>query len=237
MTRKELREREFLKAQLLSLGNDIDVDTQDGRWTNDDVQQLIHLLMEGEDQKLKEALATRQSGIRLKGKTPHVGVEKHIPDVNDFMTGALPPRQGSVLHGDSDFEPAAEEIDDHTVCIDTLPRLYQSMPYYVVTVKVLKTMGLFNSPIVCEMLPNDFMTTIKGLKRAWDEANAVQPDEDEDLDVYLLDAILKRGGLVRDGEWRVVYPSDIKPQNGEEGDPEFWKELRGLGWGNGESCR
>ncbi len=230
MTRRELREREFLKAQLLSLGNDIDVDTQDERWTNDDLQQLIDIFMEGEDQKLKETPATRQSGARLKGKTPNVGIEKHVPDVNDFMTGALPPRRGSDSGEDSDFELAAEEIDDATVCVDTLPRLYRSMPYYVVTVKVLKTMGLFNNPIVCEMLPRNFMTTIKGLKRAWDEANAAQPDEDEDLDVYLLDAMLKRGGIVRDGAWRVVYPSDIRPQNGEEGDPQFWRELRGLGW-------
>ena len=230
MTRKELREREFMKAQLLSLGNDIDVDTQGERWTNDDIQQLIDLLIEEEDLNFKEALARRRGGVRVKGKTPHVRIEKHIRDVNDSMTGALPPRRASDSEDEPDFDSASEDIDDPTVCIDTLPRLYRSMPYYMVSVKVLKTMGLFNDPVVYEMLSRDFMTTIKGLKRAWDEANTAQPDEEEDLDVYLLDAMLKRGGLVRDAEWRVVYPSDIKPQNGEEGDPEFWKELRGLGW-------
>ena len=230
MIRKDVREREFLKAQFLSLGNEIDGDIQDERWTNDAIQKLIDLLIEEEDPQSKAALARRRGSNRLTEKTPHVGSEKHIPDLNDSMSGALPPRRGSDSEDESDFDSAREDIDDPTVCIDTLPRLYRSMPYYVVTVKVLKTMGLFESPVVCEMLPKDFMTTIKGLKRAWDEANATQPDEEEDLDMYLLDAMLKRGGLVRDGEWRVVYPSDIKPQNGEEGDPEFWKELRRLGW-------
>ncbi|KAF7510984.1 hypothetical protein GJ744_005530 [Endocarpon pusillum] len=230
MTRKDFREREFMKAQLLSLGNDIDVDTPDGRWTNNDIQQLIEILIEEQDRNFKEAPGRRRGGVRVKRKTPHVRIEKHIRDVNDSMTGALPPRRDSKSEDEPAFDLTREDIDDATVCLDTLPRLYRSMPHYMVSVKVLKTMGLFNDPVIYEMLPRDFMTTIKGLKRAWDEANAAQPDEEEDLDVYLLDAMLKRGGLVRDAEWRVVYPSDIKPLNGEDGDPDFWKELRGLAW-------
>lgn len=72
---------------------------------------------------------------------------------------------------------------------------------------------------------------MKGLKRAWDEANAAQPDAGEDMDEYLFEGVLKRGGLVENAYWGPVrYPCHIVPPNGEGGDPEFWREIREMDW-------
>lgn len=121
--------------------------------------------------------------------------------------------------------------------MNTLPRLYRSMPHYMISVKVLRTLNLFNDPRAYEALPASFFTTVKGLKRAWDEADAAVPDAEVDLDLALFEAMLKRGGLVENAYWGVKYPADIVPLKGVEGDEVFWKEIRELGWGGEEEGR
>jgi hypothetical protein len=83
-------------------------------------------------------------------------------------------------------------------------------------------MNLFKNPAISNSLPRDFYTTVKGLKQAWDEANAAVPDVNEDLDATLLEAVRRRGGVVVITYARMAYPGDIVPLEGVEGDVEFW---------------
>lgn len=229
LTPKKREERDLTLTQIRSLGNEFDADALFGTWTNAELQELLELMIVGESGKAKEAEKRKSGRGKVNGEGevgPSVTVATHIPGDNDLMSGVLPPRRHSDSE-DSDFESTPEEIDDPTVSIDTLPRLYRSMPNYMVSVKTLKTMNLFKSPAVYETLPKDFFTTIKGLKRAWDEANAKLPDAADDMDGCLLEAVLKRGGIVENAFSKVAYPRDITPQNGSHGDPDFWDEIWG----------
>jgi hypothetical protein len=226
LTPAKSEERELLKAQILSVGFDLNDDPAVLKWNNTELQELFDAIVAAQD----GTLFGEQEWEEPKEEIGRIlRVKKHKRGVNDLMSGALPPRRPS--------EPknsAPEEFDDPTVSIDTLPRLYRSMPHYMISVKILRTLNLFTNPVIYELLASDFFTTVKGLKRAWDEANAQQLDATDDMDEYLFEAVLKRGGLVENAYWSVKYPCDIVAQNGEEADPEFWKEIREMDWSVGE---
>ena len=225
----KLERRELLTAQIYPLGFGLSQDPTFADWSNVELGGLRKALLgalskrSGEDDEDDEDddCDDEKEG---EGVTSGVTSGRHVPGVNDFMTGALPPRQ-TPKSKDSDIA----ELDDATVSLATLPHLYRSMPHYMVSVDVLKTFNLFLNPTTCNNLPENFFTTIKGLKRAWEEADAKLPDATEDMDQRLLEAIRKRGGPVEDPYWSVKYPSDIIPQIGEQWDVEFWREIRNVG--------
>lgn len=218
-------ERQVLETQLHSLGFDFNNDHEFQQWTDGELKELIDVMTTSANEARDE-----DQQPEMMQETPFtVTIEKHVPNVNDKMSGALPP------HSESDSECSApEEFDDPTVSKDTLPRLYRSMPHYMISVKVLKTLNLFNNQSIYDSMPNGFFTTVNGLKRAWDVANAAQPDATKDMDDHLLEAILERGGIVENAYWSVKYPCDIIPLDGGQGDPEFWKEIRQMDWSSDE---
>lgn len=229
LTSAQLEERELLKIQILSLGYDLNDDAAFQKWSNAELQQLLDALIATEDGMLEEKPQQQQKQHRrvrsVEDRAPRTKTENHIPGVNDLMSGALPPRRGS-----ESSDSGIDEYDDPTVSMDTLPSLYRSMPHYMISIKILRTLNLFANPLYYDALPAEFFTTVKGLKRAWDEANAAQPDVTDDMDDFLFDAVLKRGGLVTNAYWSVKYPCDIVPPNGGKGDPEFWREIREMDW-------
>jgi hypothetical protein len=227
-TQEEARKGGLLTSQIPSEGFHVDGDPQLHKWSNAKFQPVLEALLAAESCTLgvEEKDEREEVGKRI---FPAMTVEKHIPGLNDMMSGAL--RQCGPLK--AGHHPV-KEFDDHTVSIDTLPHLFRSMPHYMVSVKVLKTLNLFDNPLIYDVLPDGFFTTIKGLKRAWDEANAEQPDATADMDEYLLDAILRRGGVVENEYWSVKYPCDIVPTDGGEGDLEFWREIREMTWNGDE---
>lgn len=228
LTPEKREERQLLKTQLLSLGFDLDEDLAFEKWNNAELRELLEALVAAQDGTLEEE-RRRQQQKSQREEEPVTRVETHIPGVNDLMSGGLPPGRSSSSpssSSSSDLHSDRTENDDHTVSIDTLPHLYRSMPHYMISVKVLRTLDLFSDPLYYDILPADFFTTVKGLKRAWDEANEAQPDAGEDMDEHLLEGVLKRGGLVENAYWSVKYPCDIVPPNGGVGDPEFWREIR-----------
>lgn len=218
LTPAKLEERELLKIQILSLGFDLNDDHDFQRWSHAELQELLEALIAAPELTLVTEVAVRGDGLNVMSGP-------HVPGVNDFMSGALPPRGPSFSK-----DVASVVFDDPTVSEDTLPRLYRSMPHYMISMKVLKTLDLFSNPIMYELFPGDFFTTVKGLKRAWDEANAAQPDATKDMDEYMFEAVLRRGGAIENAYWGVKYPSDIMPHRGEDGDPEFWREIRERDW-------
>lgn len=226
---EKMEERDLLKAQMLSMGinpergQDQDQDGHMDVWANAQLQELLD---------------ARNAGIRpdqLHGRGQsgesedhaRVILERHVRGVNDMMLGVLPPPP---WHSSEPEDATLDDLDDCTVSVDTLPRLYRSMPHYMVSVKMLRTWNLFHDPSFYDVLPDDFFTTVKGLKLAWDEADAAQPDPDQDMDGYLLEALLKRGGFVENSFSNVQYPADIVPSDGGRGDPAFWAELHGMKW-------
>lgn len=215
---EKLEQRELLMTQILSLGVDLGQDAAFTNWGDAELEELLGALIAAQSGSLEEEGDEKERKSDIKSET-------HVPGVNDLMSGALPPRRLSES-GDSDME----EDDDATVSLATLPRLYRSMPHYMVSVNMLKSLDLFSNPTICDVLPDNFFTTIKGLKRAWDEADARQPNVTEDIDGYLFEAMLKRGGQIQNAYCGVKYPSDIMPLTDEQGDPDFWKEIRDMDW-------
>ena len=170
-----------------------------------------------------------------------VTVAAHIHGTNDLMSGALlPPRPKSnsvsstTTSHSSSSSSSSISSSTSTITHNTLPHLYRHMPHYMISVRSLKSLSLFSDPAICDAhLPPDFYTTVKGLKRAWDEASEAVPDPEVEVDdVRLVEAVRRRGGSVKGAFARVVYPEDIVPlDGGEGGDGEFWEEVRGLGGG------
>ena len=224
LTAEMFEERELIKTQILSLGFDLDEDDAFQRWSIAELRELLEALVDVEYGVAEE----EEEDDVVVVEAPSVTFATQIPGINDVMSGALRPRRASHTSQPASGCVFEEEFDDPTVSVDTLPRLYRSMPHYMMSVDVLKSLNLFTSAAMYDMLPANFFTTVKGLKRAWDEANVAQPNPADDMDLCLLEAVLKRGGLVKNFYWSVKYPCDIVPQHGEQGDPGFWVEIRGM---------
>lgn len=259
-TTSEAEDRQLLTVQILSLGFNLDDDPEMQNWSNAEMQELLNaFVVSGSDDLDDEVTPTagdfiaRPRNATEEGKPTiipdRMTIEKQIPGYNDLMSGALPSdRQrryrSQYFSGSptsckitSPYDPLSDsDLDDSTISLDTLPSLYRSMPHYMISAPHLRTLHLFSNPHVVNILPPNFFTTVKGLKRAWDEANSAvaDPDDEDMMDQALLDAVIRRGGTVQDSYSKVRYPANIVPcgPGGADGDRDFWQELAGIDGGD-----
>ncbi|KIV81595.1 hypothetical protein PV11_03768 [Exophiala sideris] len=147
---------------------------------------------------------------------PAILIEEYNPD-STLMSGAVDPRDANV--------PATlglSSSDDDIMCStrNLFQHCYERMPYRVLYRSNLYELGLpFEDIRRLRGLGCDFVTTFRGVERAWDEFEGIQRDYyqrtihgdenlDIDLDEALLVALAKRGGTSRR---QVVYPEFIYP--------------------------
>ncbi|KAI1621083.1 hypothetical protein EDD37DRAFT_673830 [Exophiala viscosa] len=146
---------------------------------------------------------------------PIVLVEEYDPDTT-LMSGAVDPRDADIP-----VTLGLSSSDEEIICStrSAYKHCYDKMPYRVLHRYHLYELGLpFKDTRHLDALTPNFLTTFRGVDRAWDEfeeierdyQRAVRADEsfELDLDEYLLVALAKRGGRSRR---QVVYPEYIYP--------------------------
>lgn len=135
--------------------------------------------------------------------------------------------------------------NDHLVCADDdLATILEEMPHKLLNINALAQYGtLYQDPQrALSTLPDNFHTTVKGLKRAVHEVYGSHSNgryEDEEL----ISALLRRGGMP--GASKVVYPEDLEPilRIGDKKvrpDQAHWNELWALRediWGDSKVGR
>ncbi|OAP56109.1 hypothetical protein AYL99_09288 [Fonsecaea erecta] len=189
---------------------------------------------EGYEPIPREPVNKVQNKTSANAELPFVAIEQYVLGFNDMMSGAVSPL---------DQVSTDVDQDDNIVCADEFVR--QRMPYKVLRRDELFHEGLpfVNDHLLWE-LPEEFMTTYRGLDRAVEEFYQFDEEafaSDMEADVALLGMIIKRGGLTENRAQQVVYPEDIVPLPARENplqgfaqeldseDLEYWVEVGDLG--------
>lgn len=103
MAASKVEQRQLLIAQLLSMGFNLDDDPDMQSWSNAELQEILDMIVttssgdaaEGGEEKLivtasRTIAASNAVSEKAKTTIPEVPTERHIPGVNDLMSGALP---------------------------------------------------------------------------------------------------------------------------------------------------
>ena len=151
----------------------------------------------------------------------------HFPGVNDFMSGAVHPRNNAVNSSNIPQLQQMHQGDRTTVSEQNWDALITQMPHKVLSRRWIS--HAFSNPDTTSLLDKRFYTTVSGFHRALKEAEQING---LGYDAALLIAVTKRGGLLREGESRaIVYPEGLVPILKEDDlkyDREYWEEIARL---------